>query len=84
MAYFDTLASPSVPLTFLSKLNSILKSAAGKMSVSGQHRSTRAALSYLDARQLRDIGLTRTDVNALDTSARWAKTSPSRALTNQR
>ncbi len=45
------------------------------------HRTTQLALSDLDAHQLHDIGLTRTDVNALDTSAKWAKASPSRAAT---
>ncbi len=43
-------------------------------------RSTRAALLELTERELRDIGLTRTDVNALDTTAKWAKNSRSRIM----
>ena len=47
-------------------------------------RSTRAALLDLTERELRDIGLTRADVNALDTTAKWARISPSRVLDHHR
>lgn len=81
MTYLITLRTPTISSKFLNVIGSLVRSCLNKVSDTKVHRTTRFALSDLDAHQLHDIGLTRTDVNALDTSAKWAKASPSRAAT---
>jgi uncharacterized protein YjiS (DUF1127 family) len=81
MTYLITLRTPTISSKFLNGISSFVRSCLNKVSDTKMHRTTQLALSDLDAHQLHDIGLTRTDVNALDTSAKWAKASPSRAAT---
>ena len=84
MTHSITLRTPTISSKPLNIISSFIRSVLDKMSDVKVYRTTRLALSDLDEHQLSDIGLTRTDVNALDTSAKWAKSSPSLAKTKRR
>lgn len=87
------MSNGNVEMTIVAKLHAPTFSVARMLSLTdlrnrlkninfpwNTQRSTRAAFLDLSERELRDISLTRTDVNALDTTAKWAKNSRSRIM----